>query len=262
MIRVFATLFVLSYVKFIDVITDSMIPTSVYGMSGKIHQTVSSIDPMVAPFSHSHLPVVFLSAVILFFIMLPPTLLLLFYPTACFRRLSKCLKPRWALTLQIFTDVFYGSYKNGLNGTRDYRPVAGFIFILWIAFAALTLIVYVAFHFHVSWSVMFIPQTLALTVACLVFEPFNEKAVNTSVTMLLFNLTAVASLTSILDVYAYSKTMAWTLILILMLPHCVLYTFGVIRGIQWLKGRVSAIHRGIGPIFCSGNEKEYLLPKY
>ena len=38
LIRVFATLFVLSYVKFIDVVTDSMIPTSVYDMNGKIHQ--------------------------------------------------------------------------------------------------------------------------------------------------------------------------------------------------------------------------------
>ena len=50
------------------------------------------------------------------------------------------------------------------------------------------------------------------------FEPFNEKR------------TAVASITAVLDVYAYSETMAWTLILVVMLPHCVLYTFGVIRG--------------------------------
>ena len=239
-----------------------MVPSSVYDMSGRIHQTVSSIDPMVVPFSHSNLPVVFLSAVIFFCILLPPPFLLLFYPTACFRTLSKCLKPRWALTIQIFTDVFYGSYKNGLNGTRDYRPVASLIFIWWIAFGTLTLIVYVGFHLHVSWSVMFIPQSIALTIACLVFEPFKDKAVNTSVTILLLNIAAVAAVTAILDVYAYSETMAWTLILMVMLPHCVLYTFGVIRGIQWLKGRVSTIHRDIGPSFCSDNEREQLLPKY
>ena len=130
LVQAFATLFFLSFVKYLGVVTHSMIPTCVYNMNGEILQTVSSIDPMVVQLSGSHLPVVFLSAVILFFILLPPTLLLLFYPTACFRRLSKCLKPRWALTMQIFTDVFYGSYKNGLNGTRDYRPVAGFVFIV------------------------------------------------------------------------------------------------------------------------------------
>ena len=78
-------------------------------MNGEIHETVSFIDPMVVPFSRSHLPVVFLSALILFLILLPPTLLLLFYPTACFRRLSKRLKPRQALAMKIFTDVFYGT---------------------------------------------------------------------------------------------------------------------------------------------------------
>ena len=78
---------------------------------------------------------------------------------------------------------------------------------------------------------VFIPQILVLSIACLVFEPFNEK------------LTAVVSVTAVLDVYAYSETMVLTLILVVMLPHCVLYTFGVIeershfshQGIEWKK---------------------------
>ena len=259
LIHAFATLFFLSYVKFLGVLTNSMIPTSVYDMKGEIHQTVSAIDPMVVPFSHSHLPVVFLSAVILFFILLPPTLLLLFYPTACFRRLSKCLKPRWALTLQIFTDVFYESYKNGLNGTRDYRPVAGFVFIVWLAFGALNLTVYKAFHFHVSWSVLFIPQTLALAMPYLILEPHKEKTANISGAVLLFNITAVASITAVLDVYIYSEAMAWVVIAVLMLPHCVLYTYGAIRGMHWLRERAVAVHRGF--LFSSDSEENQLLSK-
>ena len=153
-------------------------------MNGEIHETVSSIDPMVVPFSRSHLPVVFLSAVILFFILLPPTLLLLFYPTACFRRLSKRLKPRRALTLKIFTDVFYGSYKSGLNGTKDYRSVAGFVFIAWIALTALNVIVYGVFSPHISWSVMFLPVAVGMAIACLVFQPYQERAANVSGTLL------------------------------------------------------------------------------
>ena len=256
LIHAFATLFFLSYVKFIAVVTDSMIPTFVHNMNGEIHQTLCVVDPMVVPFSHSHLPVVFLSAVILFFILLPPTLLLLFYPTACFRRLSKCLKPRWALTIQIFTDVFYGSYKNGLNGTRDYRPVAGFVFIVWIAFGALNIIVYVAFHPNMSWSVMFIPQVLVLAVAYLVFEPHKEKAANISGTILLFNLSAAGGMTAILDAYTYSEKMAWALIVVLMLPHCVVYTYGAIRGIVWLKERAVALHEGIGLLFFINSHSE------
>ena len=259
LIQTFATLFFLSFIKFFGLVSGSMIPIPVHNMNGEIHQTVSSIDPMVVPFSHSHLPVVFLSAVIVFFILLPPTLLLLFYPTACFRRLSKCLKPRWALTIQIFTDVFYGSYKDGLNGTRDYRPVAGFFFIAWIAFVVFGIGVNEAFNAHVSWTVMFIPQSLALAIACLVLEPYKEKAANFSGTVFLLNLAAAAAMTSILNFYTYSEAMAWVVIAVLMLPHFVVYTFGAIRGIQWLKERAVDIYRGIGHPFyinnhCEGNQ--------
>ena len=264
LIHAFATLFFLSYVKFIAVVTDSLIPTFVYDMNGNIHQTVSAIDPMVVPFSHSHLPVVFLSAVILFFILLPPTLLLLFYPTACFRRLSKCLKPRCALTIQIFTDVFYGSYKNGLNGTRDYRPVAGFVFIVWIAFGAMNISVYEAFNPNISWFVMFVPQSLAVAIACLVLEPHKDKAANISGTVLLLNLTAAAAITAILDVYTYSEKMAWAVLVVLMLPHCVVYTYGAIRGILWFKERAVALHQGIEPqfFFNCHSKGNRLLVKY
>ena len=259
LIQTFATLFFLSFIKFFGLLSGSMIPTPVHNMKGEIHQTVSAIDPMVVPFSHSHLPVVFLSAVILFFILLPPTLLLLFYPTACFRRLSKCLKPRWALTIQIFTDVFYGSYKNGLNGTRDYRPVAGFIFIMWIAFGVLCIGINEAFHPHISWSVIFISQSLAVATACLVLEPYKEKVANISGTVLILNLTAVAALIAILDVYTYSEAMAWVVIAVLMLPHCVVYSYGAIRGCLWFKERAVDIYRGIGYPFsinshCEGNQ--------
>ena len=256
LIRAFATLFLLSFIKFFGVVTDSVISSSVHNMKGEILQTVSAIDPMVVPFSHSHLPVVFLSAVILFFILLPPTLLLLFYPTACFRRLNKCLKPRWALTIQIFTDVFYGSYKDGLNGTRDYRPVAGLIFILWIAFGTLNVIVYEAFHPHAFWSVISTPQSVALAIACLVFEPHKEKAANISGTLLLLNLTAATAITSILGIFTYSESMAGVVMAVLMLPHCVVYTYGAIRVIRWLKERAVDINQGGGPLFFINSHLE------
>ena len=257
LVQAFATLFFLSFVKYLGVVTHSMIPTCVYNMNGEILQTVSSIDPMVVQLSGSHLPVVFLSAVILFFILLPPTLLLLFYPTACFRRLSKCLKPRWALTMQIFTDVFYGSYKNGLNGTRDYRPVAGFVFIVWIALGVVILIVYEVFHPNkISWSVMYIPQSLALALACLVLEPHKEKAANISGTLLLLNLTFAAAVAGIIGAYTYSEAMAWALIVALMLPHCVVYSYGAIRGIQWVKERFEFSHQGIGPLYFVNTDRK------
>ena len=56
---------------------------------------------------------------------------------------------------------------------------------MWLAFGALNVIVYQAFHFYVSWSVMFIPQTLALAIAYVIWEPHKEKVANISGIVLL-----------------------------------------------------------------------------
>ena len=244
LIHAFATLFFLSFVKFFSIVTDSMILTTVYSMNGELHKTVSALDPTVVPFSRGHLPVVFLSTVIFFFILLPPILLLVFYPTACFRRLSKCLKPRWALAIKIFTDVFYGSFKSGLNGTIDYRSFAGIVFVAWVAFGALTMAVYGVFSPHLSWCVMFFPVSLSMAIACVVIEPHKERAANISGTLLLLNLSSAAALAAVLDDYSYSQTMAVALITVILVPHGVLYTYGTIRLIKWLKQRANAIYRG------------------
>ena len=127
---------------------------------------------------------------------------------------------------------------------------------MWLALAAVNVTVYKAFHPDLSWSVMFIPQTIAVAIACLVLEPHKEKAANISGGVLLLNLKAIAAITAILDVYTYSEAMAWVVIAVMMLPHCVIYTFGTIRGIRWLKKRAVVMHRGIGSPFFVNRESE------
>ena len=55
-----------------------------------------------------------------------------------------------------------------------------------------------------SWSVTVCPLLLAICIACVVFEPYNERAANISATVLL-NLIAAAAITAILDIYEYSE---------------------------------------------------------
>ena len=93
----------------------------------------------------------------------------------------------------------------------------------------------------------------------LILEPHKEKTANISGAVLLFNITAVASITAVLDVYIYSEAMAWVVIAVLMLPHCVLYTYGAIRGMHWLRERAVAVHRGF--LFSSDSEENQLLSK-
>jgi hypothetical protein len=58
-----------------------------------------------------------------------PALLLVFYPIGAFRKcLSKCKLEILSFTL--FTEKFYGCYRDGLDGGRDMRSFAGFYFLL------------------------------------------------------------------------------------------------------------------------------------
>ena len=82
-------------------------------------------DPTIRLYSKQHLPYLLgsISLLIVFFAF--PTLLLCLYPTRIFRKLlSHCLSLRWQHTVSAFIDTFQGHYKDGTNGTRDYRAAS------------------------------------------------------------------------------------------------------------------------------------------
>ena len=180
LIQAFATLFLLSFMKFLAIGTDPFLLASVTNMSGNVVAHVSYIDPTITFFSHQHLTIVVISGTVLAFILLPPILLLTFYPTKCFRKVSKRLKPRWLLTIKIFTDTFHGSYKDGTNGTRDYRPVAGLIFATWFLFCAINALLTLSLKITYSWVNSLIALLLVLMIGCIVFEPYKHRAANVS----------------------------------------------------------------------------------
>ena len=62
------------------------------------------------------------------FIIVPPLFLLL-YPTKVFRKCSQLLKTRWDIINSIM-DIFQGWFKDGTEGTRDYRFISVFYFFL------------------------------------------------------------------------------------------------------------------------------------
>ena len=81
-----------------------------------------------------------------------PTVLMLAYPTRTFQKCLNCCGLR-CLPLHIFMDAFQGCYKNGTDGTRDYRYFAGLYLVFrFLAFSELlsfTLDSYLNFVFFV-----------------------------------------------------------------------------------------------------------------
>ena len=120
LIDAFATFLLISYVKLLSISFDLLAPTQVYNATGHKTGLYLYYDASVEYFGKQHLPYAITAlAVVLAFILLP-LLLLMAFPMKCFqRRLGKCNMQ--FQVLRIFMDSFQGCYKDGTNGTRDFR---------------------------------------------------------------------------------------------------------------------------------------------
>ena len=129
-IDAFATLILLSYVRFLTVTSVLLLGSRVYNSRGEnIGTPVFSYDANIPYFHKEHLPLALLAIVIFLTFVLIPPLLLLFYPTSFFQKcLTRCRMNSQAL--RTFIEIFNGHFKDGTKGTRDYRFFAGFYFIL------------------------------------------------------------------------------------------------------------------------------------
>ena len=122
-------------------------------------------------------------------------------------KVSTYLKPRWVLGLKIFTDTFYGSYKDGTNGTRDFRQVAGIVFLIWMIYAILYAILVLTCNMVFTWILYCAPLTVVIAwiMVCVVFQPYKYRAANISGTILPICLIITAAIYSILDTNSQQK---------------------------------------------------------
>ena len=88
---------------------------------------VTYIDPAVPIGHYKHFCLTVISIIILVFMILPPILVLISYPTRLFRKFQDYLPPRVNISLKMFVSTFQGGYKDGADGTRDYRSLSGLI---------------------------------------------------------------------------------------------------------------------------------------
>ena len=107
----------------------------VWNSTGHFQKRVLYTDPTVE--WNANIPYVLIAAVFLIFISLIPSLLLCLYPTRLYRYLSKFLSARKQLAITAFAEALHSCFKDGLNGTRDYRAFAGATLFLALLFGAI-----------------------------------------------------------------------------------------------------------------------------
>ena len=131
-VNAFVTFLLLSYSKLLFVSSKFLFAVQSYDSQGHLipNTTVLLYDPNVEFFKTNHIPYVIISLFVLVtFVFLPPLCLLLF-PTRFFRKMfTMCGFRRWDI-IHMIMDTFQGWYKDGTDGTRDFRPLSALYMLL------------------------------------------------------------------------------------------------------------------------------------
>ena len=128
LIDAFATFIILSVIKIGYTSFIILQPVYVFTPYGN-YTTKAFTDPMITYFGWDHLPYALTALVLSFVLIVIPLLLLFLYPLKSFQTFLN--NRQWqCTTLHIFADSFQGCYKDGTNGTRDYRWFAGLHLLL------------------------------------------------------------------------------------------------------------------------------------
>ena len=128
-LNTFTTFCLLSYSKFLFVSINLLSAVQIYDSHGKTGSKVLLYDPTIMYFHSKHIPYIILASLILVVFIFIPPLFLLLYSTKVFRKCLQLLQIRWDIVSHIM-DIFQGWYKDGTDGTKDYRFISGFYFVL------------------------------------------------------------------------------------------------------------------------------------
>ena len=172
-IDAFATFLVLSYLKFISVSTDLLMPTQLFDIHGKpLHMLYLYNNATIEYFGKEHTPYAIMALTVLLFVVILPLVLLVLYPCQCFQRcLTRCRLRTHAL--HTFMDAFQGCYKDGTNGTRDCRWFAA----VYLGARLITYILY-ALTLNRFFYPLVISMYLMIIIILIAVQPYSSPISN------------------------------------------------------------------------------------
>ena len=136
LVDVFITFFILSYFKCWSIAVSLLaheIIIEINNSAPHLSHRRTLADASASYFDKDHLPILFISWFVSFFVNVLPPLLLILYPIRLFRLyLLKCRLNFASMTT--LTDKLLHCYKNVLDGGWDMRSFSGFYFLLRMTF--------------------------------------------------------------------------------------------------------------------------------
>ena len=195
MIQAFASLFFLSYAKLSYIIWGAFAWSKDRTADGHKTTNILYFDPNVPYLSTKHTLLMMFAATEGIFLVLPPLLILLVYPTSLYRKISDRISPVWRIRIQTYVEQFYGSVKDGTTATKDYRLLSTlFLFVFGLVPHLVQAAAYIVQKNFVS--SLYISAILfgAVAFLCTVLQPY--KVANGSIAGLLIILSLMFGLSA------------------------------------------------------------------
>ena len=179
LVNAFATFFILSYVKIMNVSFDILTLNNAYydEFGNKAGVKFLFINGSMTPFSKEHTTYAVLAIFMFLTFNFLPLVLLCVYPSRCFQKCLNCTKCQYR-TLHVFMDTFQGCYK---ETPRDCRYFAGFYLFL----RCINLIVYSVSKNPTYFSSAAFVLLIALVLVA-IFKPYKQLKRNTIDIIILF----------------------------------------------------------------------------
>ena len=183
-------------------------------------------SPHVHSHSQKYLPCLTVVVTLLTLFGAIPSLLLVLYPIKWFRRrLEHCCSNRYLTGVTIFIDTFQEPFKDGYDGTRDYRMIPGVCTSLSLLTTILSCFIHIGTYSTCIMTIYFIGFNGFASIFCAYIQPFKQPSANISATFHFLWITAIAALISIWEgIFDLSTAvLASAFAVLLPLPHLLIF---------------------------------------
>ena len=208
--------------------------TSVIDIAGNVKGVVLQLEPDIRMYSDDHIPYLIVSLSLVFILVVCPGLLISIYPTRLYGKLSsQCLSARKQLAIKIFVETVNCGFKDGLNGTRDYRMIPGIMILLALTFSILmSVLPHYGFDGTPPLTIGMILTLSAFLVSYI--RPCKDLLTNVSLSLNLLLLGVLSFLTALWwqDMLLNSELLASWIVTLTFIPHVMMLFWVLCRVLQ------------------------------
>ena len=241
-IHAFASFIFLANTTIFNTFITLILQTNIRKPDGSLYKRAVAIDPTLEHGSKEHILYIVIAALPLFFLTLLPLLLLSIYPTKLYKYLSQFISARKRLVITIFAEALHSSLKDGLNGTRDYRALAGLYPLITIMGWFSVMITELIGYSERRGLIFFL---LFCIVAVSFIRPFKSNVSNVSV-VFFFVLGIILCMVEHMWYHDFTSIQTLplenTLIIVCITPHIMIFIWAGYKFILYTKQRFHSFY--------------------